>query len=86
MNNYELTIVVDAKASAAKKKKVQESVEKMLTVFKGKLGKIEDWGVKETGSFLFFPLELEPKAAKEMNVKLGQDKDILKYLLIRKEE
>jgi ribosomal protein S6 len=85
MNKYELTVVLDAKSSAAKKKKIEETVSKMIAVFKGKMGKLEDWGVKEAGAFMHFPLELEPQAAKEIKIKLGQEKEILKYLLIRKE-
>ncbi len=86
MKKYELTTVLDKKATSAKKKKIEETIEKMVAVFKGKIGKVEDWGEKEAGVFLFFPLELEPEGAKEMTIKLGQEKEILKYLLIRKED
>ena len=84
MEKYELTIVLDAKATVAKKKKVTETVEKLVTLLKGKIGKVEDWGVKEAGLYLFFPLELEKSSVKMMATKVEQETDILKHLLIRK--
>lgn len=44
MNKYELTVVLDPKATVAKKKKVIETIEKIISLLKGKLGKVEDWG------------------------------------------
>lgn len=84
MEKYELTIVLDAKATAAKKKKVTETIEKIVTLLKGKLGKAEDWGVKENGLYLFFPLEIEKSSVKMIATKVGQESEIKKYLLIRK--
>lgn len=86
MNNYELTVVLDAKVTPAKKKKVIETVEKIVGIVKGKLGKMEDWGVKEAGLYLFFPLELEKKSVKMILTKVSQEEGILKYLLVRKEK
>ncbi len=79
-----MTVVLDARATVAKKKKVTETVEKMVTLLKGKLGKVEDWGVKENGLYLFFPLEIEKSSAKMITTKVSQEDDIRKYLLIRK--
>jgi ribosomal protein S6 len=84
MEKYELTIVLDSKATAAKKKKVTETVEKIASLLKGKLGKVEDWGVKEEGYYLFFPLEIEKSSVKMIATKVSQEDDIKKYLLIRK--
>jgi len=53
VEKYELTIVLDSKATAAKKKKVTETIEKIVALLKGKLGKVEDWGVKENGLIYF---------------------------------
>ena len=80
---YELTIVLDSKATAAKKKKVMETIEKIVALLKGKLGKVEDWRVKENGLYLFFPLEIEKSSVKMMATKVSQENDIKKYLLIR---
>ena len=84
MEKYELTIVLDAKATAAKKKKVTETVEKLVTLLKGKIGKVEDWGVKEAGLYLFFPLETPKSSVKMISTKMSQESQVLKYLLIRK--
>lgn len=94
MRKYELTVVLDGKASAPKKKSVTELVEKVVDLSKGKAGRIEDWGVKdlaykigksETGVYLHFPLELEASSAKDMTSKLRANADIIRYLLIAKD-
>jgi small subunit ribosomal protein S6 len=94
MNNYELTLVIDGKGGAAKKKKVTETLEKTLKIFKGEIKDSKDWGVKEmaykigkseTGLYLYFELELDGKGVKALNEKLRTDPEILRYLVIRKE-
>lgn len=95
MNKYELTLVLDGKAGAATKKKATETLEKILGILKGSIKESKDWGVKElaykidkstTGVYLFFEIELDPKGAKALNEKLRTDADIIRYLLIRKED
>lgn len=95
MNKYELTLVLEGKAGAAKKKKVSENLEKVITLFKGKITESKEWGVKElaykiakneTGLYLYFELELDPKGVKALNDKIRTDPDILRFLLIRKEK
>ncbi len=92
MRNYELTILLDGKATAAKKKRVVDKIKKIITTLKGKVGKLEDWGEKElaykikkstTGIFLHFPLKLNSAAAKAINGKLRLEEEILRYLLVR---
>lgn len=91
-NKYELTVVLDGKAGAAKKKKVTETLESLMKVFKGKISDSKDWGVKEmsykigkstTGLYLFFKLELDSKSIKGVNDKLRVDAEILRYLVVR---
>lgn len=79
-----MTIVLDTKATAAKKRKVTETIEKIVALAKGKLGKVEDWGVKEAGLYLFFPLEIEKSSVKMISTKMSQESEVLRYLLIRK--
>jgi small subunit ribosomal protein S6 len=95
MNKYELTVVLDGKSGAAKKKKVTEAFEKTLKIFKGAIKESKEWGVKElaykigkseTGLFLFFELDLEPKGVKALDDKLRTDPDVIRYLLIRKDK
>ena len=94
MNKYELTLVLDGKSGAAKKKKVTETLEKTLKIFKGTVAESKEWGVKElayklgksdTGLFLYFELEMEPSSVKALNDKLRTDPDLIRYLLIKKE-
>jgi small subunit ribosomal protein S6 len=93
MNKYELTIVLDGKAGAATKKKVTDTLEKVLGIFKGTIKESKDWGVRElaykidkskTGLYLFFEIELDPKGVKALNDKLRTDPDLLRFLLINK--
>ncbi|KKS77705.1 MAG: 30S ribosomal protein S6 [Candidatus Woesebacteria bacterium GW2011_GWB1_43_14] len=92
--SYELVVVLDGEATAAKKKSVRVSVEKTLKVFKGKVVDFSDWGVKtlaykigksKTGVFLLYDLELEANAARELGLKLRLNEDIIRYLLIKQE-
>jgi len=95
MNKYELTVVLDGKSGSAKAKKVIEALEKTLKLFKGAIKESKEWGVKElaykigkseTGLFLFFELELDPKGVKALNDKLRTDPDIVRYLVVRNDK
>jgi small subunit ribosomal protein S6 len=94
MNKYELTIVLDGKATPAKRKSVRASVEKVISSLKGKIGTVEDWGERplaykigkaEAGNLLFFPLELDANAAKALPARLKQQEEVLRYLFLRKD-
>lgn len=93
MANYELTLVLPEKATAAKLKSLETKIEELAKTLKGKVKKLEDWGKIElsypikkskSGSFLHFELELESEAAKNLNDKLRMENDIVRYLLIKK--
>jgi len=92
MNKYELTLVIDGKVGSAKKKKVTETLEKTLKIFKGAITESKEWGVKElayrlgkseTGLFLYFELELDSKGVRALNDKLRTDPDLIRYLLVK---
>jgi len=94
MENYELTLVLPAKISPAKKKSAQELVEKLVKTLKGKIAKVDDWGElklsykisgNETGNFLHYWLELDKQAVKNINDKLRLEEGIIRYLLVKKE-
>lgn len=94
MNKYELTLVTDGKAGAAKKKKVVDALEKTLKLLKAEIKETKDWGVKElaykmgkseTGLFTYFELEMDPSMVKALNDKLRTDGDLIRFLLIRKD-
>lgn len=91
--DYELTIVLSEKATPAKKKAVTEMIEKMVKLFKGKVTGADDWGKivltypiekNNSGVFLHFRLELENQAPGQINQKMRLEKDIIRYLLVRK--
>ena len=93
MSNYELTVVLPEKATAAKKKSVTEAVEKMVKTAKGEVKNTDDWGKKDlaytindndAGVFLFFELELEPAAVKSLNQKIKLEDDVIRHLLVKK--
>ena len=95
MNNYELTVVLDGKATPAKKKSVSSTIEKILETFKGKIVESQDWGVKdlahkvgknETGIYLHFKVELDSDSAKKLPVKLKGEQDLLRHMLVRGEK
>lgn len=92
MDKYELTIVLDGKSTPAKRKTVISTIEKIITTFKGKIEKTEDWGEREiyeksgknnSGYFVHFLLEFESSSIKGLNLKLKMENEIKKHLLIR---
>ena len=95
MENYELTVVIDGKSTAAKKKTAKASVEKLVKVNKGKIVKEDDWGAKDlaymigksdSGIFLYYDLELDSEGVKNIPPKLKLEEDVIRYLLVRKED
>ncbi|MDP3994756.1 MAG: 30S ribosomal protein S6 [bacterium] len=94
MNKYELTVILDGKTTPAKKKTFQELLEKLIKITKGKIVKLDEWGVRDlayninksaTGLYLHYNLELESGEVKGLETKLGQEDLVLRHLLIRKD-
>ncbi len=94
MRKYELVLVLDGKATAAKKKSLSDKIAKLIKELGGRVGKVDEWGKKdlaykigksETGEFLFFPLELDGQSAKGIDAKLKQESGIIRYLFVRKD-
>jgi len=93
MAKYELTVLVDGKATAAKVKSTSEKIEKIIKDFKGKIDKSDNWGKMDlaykigkfdTGVYLFFEIELEESDVKGINNKLTTDDSILRHLVVKK--
>ncbi len=89
---YELTVLIDPKASFAKKKKFLEAIEKLVSSFSGKVVKSTEWGVldlsypikkNEKALYLFWELELPANKVKSFRERLKLEENILRYLLIR---
>lgn len=92
MDKYELTLVLDANITPAKKKTIISNIEKIITTFKGKVEKTEDWGIKETFGkdeksnsryFIHFLLEFEKQSIKSLNLKLKMESEVEKFLLVK---
>ncbi|MFZ5932755.1 MAG: 30S ribosomal protein S6 [Patescibacteria group bacterium] len=92
MQKYELTVILDGKASSTKKKSVAELIAKVVAISRGKVGKLDDWGTKDlaypiakstSGVYLHFPLELETDAVKGLLAKLRANEDIVRYLMVK---
>lgn len=93
MQSYELTVVISGKATPVKKKQAQEIVEKLVSINKGKIVKVDDWGEiglaykiakNESGNFLHFHLELNPETVGGIDNKLRLEEDVLRFLLIKR--
>lgn len=94
MSQYELTVVLDGKATPAKTKAFKEKIAKLVELFKGKVVKTDDWGKKDlaykikksdTGYYLYWELELGSSMAKKLGEKLRVEEEILRQLLLRKD-
>lgn len=95
MAKYELTVVLPGEATAAKKKKIKQTIEKTIKTLKGKIENEDDWGKiglasevkgEKSGNFLHYLLELEEDKAKNLQQKLKVEEEIIRYLLVRSEE
>jgi small subunit ribosomal protein S6 len=94
MENYELTLVLPEKSTPAKKKSVQDLLEKLVKTLKGEITKVDDWGElvlsykisgNNAGIFLHYWLELDKQVVKDIDTKLRLEEDVIRYLLVKKE-
>lgn len=92
MNKYELTLILDGKTTPAKKKSYLEVLQKQVKLFKGVVGKVEDWGVKEMfhqikkrneALYLLVNLEIPAEGIKQLDTKLRMDENLLRYLIVK---
>ena len=95
MNKYELALVVSAKldseAIAATVQKAKDYIER----FGGTIGEVEEWGKrklayeiqKQTEAFYFFvQFEADTTAPAEIESRMRIMENVLRYLVIRKDE
>ena len=94
MQTYELTVVLPEKASSAKKKAVTATIEKITSAHKGKVVKLDDWGLiklayriakNESGNFLHFNLELDSSGVKTLEDNMRREDSVIRHLLVKKE-
>lgn len=92
MRNYELTVVLDGKATKAQISEKKELIEKLVKLFEGKIVKQEDWGIKDlaysikkcaTGFFFYSDIEIPAGKVKDLNEKLRLEEGIIRFLLVK---
>lgn len=96
MRNYELTLVIGSDLSAEDQKKVITRVKKIITDLKGKVEKLDEWGVKSlsypikkknigsctTASFFCLKIKLLSESVGQVNKKLKIEESIIRYLIV----
>ncbi len=92
MRQYELTLVLDPELTSENQKKVLAKIKKLITSFKGKAGKGEDWGKKTlaypikkktSGVFHLFKLDLPGESVKGLDQKLRLEDNLIRFLLVK---
>lgn len=94
MREYELTLVIDPEVTSENQKKLIAKFKKLIEDLKGKVKKIDEWGKKELaypikkkkmGFYFLCDLELAEDKAKEVDNKLKTEEEILRFLIIKKD-
>ena len=89
-----MTLILDAKLTAEKKKDAIAKIKKLLEVAEGKVEKTDEWGKKtfvypikkfEEGDYHFWEVSLPESAPAEIDKKMRLENEVLRYLLVRKE-
>jgi ribosomal protein S6 len=92
MNNYELTVIIPGKSTPAKQKSAVEKVKKLIEVFKGKIGKVDEWGRLDlmykiegvdSGIFTLYNIELKAEDVKKLSDKLKTEEDFIRFLIVK---
>ena len=92
MDKYEITIIIDDKATSASKKSMGKKIADIVDGLKGKVLKTDDWGKKEfayklrgkeSGVYLHFELELNSAKIADFKSALRLEDKIISYLLIK---
>lgn len=95
MNKYELALVVSAKLDDEARDAVVEKAKSYITRNGGVIGEIENWGKKKLayeiqherdGFYYFIPFEAEPTAPAEIERHCRIMDNVLRYLIVRKDE
>ena len=95
MNKYELALVVSAKLDSEGVAAVVENAKQLIERFGGQVSEVEEWGKrklayeiqKQTEAFYFFvQFEAEATAPSEIESRMRIMENVLRYLVIRKDE
>lgn len=93
MNNYEMIVILKTGLEDAKK---SETLQRLYDVIEqdGKLGEIDDWGVRKLayeinhmseGNYVLINFESDPSVIKELERRAQIMDSIIKYLVVNKE-
>ena len=95
MNKYELALVVNAKIEDDARNAVVDRAKGFITRFGGTIGEVEEWGKQRLayeiqkmneGFYYFIPFDAEPEAPIEIESQLRIMDNVLRYLIVRKDE
>jgi small subunit ribosomal protein S6 len=92
MRQYELVVIFSTEKNTKTEKKSAEEIKKLITSLKGKVDKIDDWGLKTlsypikkqtTGLYIQFNFSLPEEKTAQLKKSLLANENIIRYLLIR---
>jgi small subunit ribosomal protein S6 len=95
MNKYELALVVNARIDDEERAKVLEKVQGYVTRFGGTISKVDEWGKRRLayeiqkmreGFYYFIQFESESDAPIEIERRLRIMDNVLRYLIVRRDE
>ena len=95
MNKYELAVVISAKIDDEARADVLERAKTLITRFGGQVGEIEEWGKrklayeiqKQTEAYYYFiNFEAETHTPAEIEGRMRIMDNVLRYLVVRKDE
>lgn len=94
-NEYELVVLTRGDASEAAQAELKGQIEKLVAAEKGEIVDIKDWGKRELayeikrnthGFYTIFTFKGDAKTPQRLNAKLNLVEELLRFLIVRKEE
>ena len=95
MNKYELALIVNAKIEDDARAAVVEKAKGYITRFGGTVSEVEEWGKQklayeiqkmDEGFYYFIQFEAEPTAPAEIEGRVRIMDNVLRFLVVRKDE
>lgn len=95
MNNYELALIINAKVEEEERLATLEKAKDLITRFDGTITSIDEWGKKRLayeiqkmreGYYYFIQFEAEGTTPAEIEQRVRIMENVLRYLIIRKDE
>lgn len=95
MNKYELALVVNAKIEDDARTAVVDRAKDYIARFGGTVSEVEEWGKQRLayeiqkmseGYYYFIQFEAEPEAPVEIESQLRIMDNVLRFLIVRKDE